>query len=245
MNFSVTTTEKSGILQACERYTSLGVAGITGDTALLAEFTNYVNEESRKAWHIIFDAYGGWQYDDSQQTDLPAAVDTLTADQTSYALPSEALTVRGVEIKNTGGVWTQLGAVTEEQIRERQPMGEFFKTSSIPQFYQLVGDSVRIYPASNYTQASSFKVFFDRGSVAFTTTDTTDAPGFASEYHDIIPIGASLTWQEVKHPNDATTIMLRNKYEERKASLRDFYQRRWMDKNPARIRVRDAMAQYM
>lgn len=243
MQFS-DTSNKLGIIQYCEEYCSLGDAGISGNTTRLKQFTSKVNEINRRVWAIIFDAYGGWQYDDSNQTDLPAATDTLTSGQTSYALPSAALTVRGIEVKDQSGVWTALRPLTEEMIREVQPMGEFLKTSSNPQYYQLVGQTVRIFPASNYTQSSSFKVFFDRGSVAFASSDTTASPGFASEFHGIIPIGASYEYLMAKQPNDAVTTRLKNEYNEYRESIKKFYSRKFSEMFPPRIKTADIIREY-
>ncbi len=240
MQFSDTST-KLGIIQACERYTNKGDAAISGNATLLAEFTAHINEIQRRVWNTIFSSYGGWQYDDSNQTDLPSASATITADQTSYSIPTGALTIRGIEVKNTGSVWTRLAPLTEEMIRERQAMGEFFKTSGSPQYFQLVGDSIRLYPASNYTQASSFKVFFDRGSVAFASGDTTKTAGFASEYHGILPLGAALEYLKIKLPGDGTTAQLRADYQEMMMNLSNYYSKRYLAMFPPRIRVRDAM----
>ncbi len=190
---------------------------------------------------MIFVSYGGWQFEDGNQTDLPAASATITSAQVSYSLPSGSLTVRGIEVKDTGGIWTQLRPITEEQIRQREAMGEFFKTSGQPLFYQLIGQTVRIFPASNYTQASSFKVFFDRGSVAFASTDTTATPGFASEYHGILPLGAALEYLKVKAPNDATIPYLRADFQEYELKLKTFYQTKWSNMFPSRITVRDSL----
>jgi hypothetical protein len=239
MNFSVTTTEKNGILQACERYTRIGDATISGTAAYLAEFTNYCNETLREVWPLIFKSYGGWQYEDGNQTDLPASVATLTSGQTSYALPSLALTVKGIEVKDAGGNWLALKPITEDQIRNQvnigntsgqiynqlngQALGEFLDTPGTPLYYQLVGQTVKIFPASSWTQASSFKVFYDRGSVAFLTTDTTKTPGFAYEFHDIVPLGASCLWFEINSPEDLAYQVLKQKFERKKVELEIFY----------------------
>ena len=240
MIFSNTGTEKNGILQACERYTRLGDATITGTASYLAEFTNYCNEVNREIWTIIFRNYGGWQYEDSNQTDLPAASSTLTSGQTSYALPSGSLTVRGIEVQDSSGKWTALQPITEEQIRNgfaigstsgqigsgtNGAMGAFLTTSGTPQYFELVGQTVRIYPAASWTQASSFKVFYDRGSVDFLTTDITPGtkqPGFASEFHDLIPLGACCIWYESNSPEDLTYQSLRGRYERKKLELEQF-----------------------
>jgi len=243
MQFS-DTTNKLGIIQSCERYMRLGDAGISGNAQLLLEFTAHINQVNRETWALIFDAYGGWQYDDSNQTDLPAAVDTITADQVSYALPTGALTIRGIEVKDEGGVWHQLKPITEEQIRDSQAMGEFYKTSGQPLFYQVVGDTVRVFPASDYTQASSFKVFFDRGSVAFASTDTTKAPGFYSEFHSVIPIGASLERLKIEEPDNSQVQWLDARYKEYQRDIVKFYGKRLSQLFPPRVTVRDAVREY-
>lgn len=240
MQFS-DTSNKLGLIQACEKYCNLGDATISGTAQDLKEFTANINEHLRRVWHTIFSAYGGWQYDDANQSDLPAATATLTADQTSYALPTNAITVRGVEVKNGGSTWYALKPITEEKIREYSAMGDFLKTSAQPQYYQLVGQTIRIYPASNYTQASSFKVFFDRGSVAFASTDTTATPGFASEYHNVLALGASMDWYMYKLPTSTTLPLITQKYERMMADIRYFYQLRFQEAFPARVTVRDAM----
>jgi hypothetical protein len=244
MQFS-DTSAKLGIIQACERYCNLGDAGISGVSQLLKEFTAHVNQWNRKVWHMIFMAYGGWQYEDANQTDLPAASATLTSGQTTYALPTGSLSVRGIEVKDQGGVWVALKPVTEERIRDVSSMGEFYKTSGQPLFYQVVGQTVRLFPAANYTQASSFKVFFDRGSVAFASTDTTATPGFVSEYHDILPIGASIEFLKIKVPDSSTLALLRADAQEYEKKITDYYSLKFQEMFPPRITVRDQVSQSM
>lgn len=243
MQFS-DTTDKLGIIQACERYCNLSDAGISGDATLLKEFTAHVNKTMRELWHSIFMAYGGWQYDDSNQTDLPSATTGLTADQATYALPSGALTVRGIEVLNESSTWTRIQPITEEKIRQYQAEGEFHDTSAQPLYYRLVGDTIKLFPAPNYTQASSLKVFYDRGSVAFADTDTTKTPGFAGEYHDAVPIGASLEYLRYKRPESAQRVLLDTEYLKYKQMIIDFYTKRFQQMFPPRFTVRDQVRQY-
>lgn len=238
------TTAKLGIIQSCENYTNLGDAGISGNATYLKEFTRYINESGSRVWSMIFSAYGGWQYEDANQTNLPAASDTLTSGQTSYALPSGSLTVRGIEVKDTGGVWRKLNPITEEQIRDRQAMGEFYKTAATPLFYQMIGQTVRIFPAANWTQSESFKVFFDRGSVAFTSTDTTATPGFASEFHGILPIMASIQWLISKRPDSSNLALLRQEEANYIQRLKQFYQEKFHQMFPPRITTADIIREY-
>lgn len=238
------TSNKLGIIQACESYCGLGDTGISGDSLLLKEFTRHINEANSRVWHMIFSSYGGWQFEDSNQSDLPAATITLTANQTSYPLPDNAITVRGIEVKDAGGVWSELKPITEEMIRDSQPMGEFYKTAGSPMYYQLVGQSVRIFPASDYTQAASFKVFYDRAMVAFASTDTSATPGFAGNYHGILPILASIQFLLYRKPDSATLPQLRNEAVVYENNLKQFYQAKWSQMFPPRIRTADIIREY-
>ena len=204
------TVTKLGVLQECERKCNLGDAGITGDTEMLANFTAYCNEALRSVWHWIFDSYGGWQYDDSNQTDLPAATATITDSQNTYSLPSTALTIKSVSVKDENDNWYDLEPITEDIIQERSSIEEFYETDGSPRYYDLVGNTMRLFPASDYTQLASLKVLFDRGSVAFASTDTTQTPGFASEYHGVIPTLASIAFLEVKFPESGSLKLYMN-----------------------------------
>jgi hypothetical protein len=55
------------------------VAETTGlnKTAKIKTITRAVNEANRLIWAWIFQAYGGWQYDDGNQTTLPSATAAL------------------------------------------------------------------------------------------------------------------------------------------------------------------------
>lgn len=244
MQFS-DTTNKLGIIQACERYCNTGDTGISGNTVLLKEFTAHSNSIMRRLWHSIFMAYGGWQYDDSNQTNLPSAYTDITASQTSYGLPNGILSVRGVEVIDEDGNWYALKPLTEEQIRDKQAMGEFLDTPGSPLYYQLVGSTIRLFPATDYTYTGGLKVFFDRGSVAFASTDTTKAPGFASEYHDLVPIGASLEWLKIKLPNDATTARLEKDYEILEQRLKEYYSKKFKELFPPRIVAPEQIQNYI
>ena len=172
-----------------EVLSSLG--DITTDDYSLNAMTRRANLAMSMIWHAIFRSYGGWQYDDTNQTNLPSSADALTANQTTYSLPTEALTVKGVSVKSSDN-WTDLKPLNAEQIKDSQALDEFEKTAGTPNSYRLVGRSVIIYPASDTTVTGGFKVYFDRAGVAFTPSDTTAEPGFASEYHGAVPVFMAL-----------------------------------------------------
>ena len=70
----------------------------------LQEMTRAANKTLRKVWSWIFSAYGGWLYDDANNTsDFPIAVTNLNASQGDYDLPVGSLDIRGVEILPQNG----------------------------------------------------------------------------------------------------------------------------------------------
>lgn len=211
--------------------------------AHLKQITRAANEALRIIWSWIFDAYGGWQYDDGNQTDLPSATTALVASQQKYTLPSEALTVRDASVQDQGSQWRDLEPITLEEITARGAEEEFLSTPGDPIYYRPVAGLVKLYPAPNYSQAASLRVRFDRAAVQFASTDTTKKPGFAAEFHGAVPAGASAFI--AKNKNHKNTERLERdwlRYEER---IKSFYKRRFAELNPSQPRseVTDPMAE--
>jgi len=225
------TTNKLGIIQSCERYTGLGDAIISGSTDKLMEFTAYSNTILRRLWHTIHESTGCWEYDDSNETDLPQATANLVSGTAKYALPTDALTIKRVEVKDSSGNWVVLKPLIREEIKVA--IDEALDTDSLPVYYRLLGDIIELFPASNYNSTSGLKVYYDRGSVAFVYTDTTKNPGIASEYQDLIPLGASIEWLDINLPEDARTAKMQLKYDKGIQELRSFYNKRF----PAKKKV--------
>jgi hypothetical protein len=233
-------------MQECEETCETGDVGISGATNLLKTFTRNTNKAMSEIWTWIFFAYGGWQFDDGNQTDLPSASDTLSSGQTNYALPTGNHGIRGIEVKDTGGVWHPLSPIKEEQIRDMGwAMSEFMKTSGQPLYYQLVGESARIFPPANYTQSLSFRVFFDRGMTAFASSDTTKTPGFPSTFHDAVPCGASLYWLRIHKPNSNVTRAKEVEWVKWEKTIKKYYQRKFEELNPGRFTIRDATREFV
>lgn len=244
------TTNKLGIIQGCETLCNLGDAGISGNSYLKLEFTRHINKTGSNIWSWINDVYGGWVFSDSNNSDLDIATDTLTADQQDYALPTDAHAVRGIEIKDTAGNWFALKPLTEEMVRNIEADSQYLSTSGIPEYYRLMGDTVRMYPPANYTQASSFRVYYTRGMVAFASTATTTTPGIPSTFHDAYPVGASIEYLKVHKPDSRILQELKNEFDNPNNPnswynrIRKFYTKRFAEMFPPRLTVNDAVKEY-
>lgn len=231
------TTNRSGIIQQAERYTDLGVGVISADTNLLKDFTVYANEVGDDLWFTIFNSTGAWQWDDSNNTDLPFATTNLVSGTARYALPPGALTIKRMEVMDENGSWTTLAPLTTE--KERLAISSLETQSGVPTHYFLVNDTIELYPNTNYSSTNGLKAYFDRETVAFVSTDTTKTPGIASPFHGLYPLGMAIMWLKIKQPNSASLAQFIRDFEKGKADMATYYADRWKDNTPTLITKRE------
>lgn len=233
MQFS-DTTNKNGIIQECEDICGLGDAGISGQSTLLKQFTARINDAVSSIWSIIFQSYGGWQYDDSNQSDLPESTTNLVAGQTKYALASNMLTVNRVEVTDTGGNVTRLTPLPAEQVEGvgLASIPQLIAENGWPQFYRLTDGVIELFPAAPSAVTDGLAVYFERDSVQFASSATTTTPGFASPFHYLVPIIASIKWYKAKQPKSATLQELKDDWAKGEEDLRAYYTQRWRDYRP-------------
>lgn len=230
MQFS-DTTNKNGIIQLTEDYTDLGDGYISGDTTRLKKFTAFANEVGDDLWYSIWSSMGSWQWDDSNQTDLPQAVTDLVSSQSKYAMPTSALTIKRVEVKDKNGAWLKIKPFTRE--KEKLAIGSLETQSGVPTGYFVINDTVQLHPTPDYASTGGLKLFFDRAMVSFATSDTTKNPGIASPFHGLFPLGMAITWLKIKQPTSPSLVQYQKDYAEQKQALVDFYCKRWEDNSPA------------
>ena len=224
------TSNNNGIIQHIELLTDLGIGYISSSSTELKNFTAIINRVANRVWHTIFMSNGNWQYDDSNATDFPFAMTNIVEDQRKYILPDTALTVIRVEVLDENDNWVKLRPITVEDIN--QPIDEFMDVSGAPIYYRLFGNVMEIFPASNYAKTSGLKVYFDRKDTVFTTLDTTKEPGFASPYHEILPIASAIEWYKVKQPQSPTLQGLIQDYLKIEQSIIQYYGKRFKDYKP-------------
>lgn len=216
----------------------IGDATGINTTAEIKQITRAANRANKIIWSWIFESYGGWQYDDTNNTNLPIATTTLTSGQAKYILPSEALTVRNVEVKQDGGdTWTKLIPLPIGRINEMMSEEEFSDETGTPIYYALIADMVKVYPTPDYTQAASIRVQFDRGSVSFVSTDIEKDPGFVSQFHEAVADGASFYLGINKNLSNLEGLQLQwNLWEDK---IKKFYAERFVEMYPKELRNGD------
>ena len=186
-----------------------------------------LNKAIERCVSLIMKADSRWQFDDTNQTDLPIATATITSGQQDYQLATSHLTIDRVEVKDSAGNWTALSQIDQQELKgsEQIALAEYQSTTGVPVEYDVVGGSIFLYPTPNYTQASSLKVYFTRPPVAYVLTadltDSTKVPGFNSLFHDLIPMHIAFDYAVVNGMQSANGYLANIQRMEQE--LNDFY----------------------
>lgn len=141
----------------------------------------------------IWAAQDAWDWDDDAHTDFGIATTTLVDDQQDYGLPTDALRIKEVSIKDSGGIFHKLRAIDEKEVNDS--LDEFQKTKGLPVFYRLFKQSLFIYPApktSEVTESAGLKIYFHREINEFTGSTTTTEIGIFEPGDRLIAMGVAL-----------------------------------------------------
>lgn len=187
------TTNKDGIIQFTESLCKLGDGGITNDTTLFKQITAYINQAYKKVGMALLRSDKNWKWDDSNYTDFPIASIALVANQRDYTLPastsggnaSTLWKINKVEIlKNSIYEVIDLMEVGEEELT----------TTGSATKYNLIGNSIRLKELPSANLADGLRITFQRSLTEFTTSSTTEQPGFMDSYHDLLAYDASSSY---------------------------------------------------
>lgn len=195
-----------------------------------ADMLILINNAYERVASLIISVDGRWQWDDTNNTDLPIATTALVANQQDYSLASTHLEITGVELKDTNGNWTPLIPIDQNDIKYNPSTTDFLKDAGLPQYYDKMGMSVFLYPKPNYSQDASLKIRFQRAPALYTSgevTTGTKQPGFNSLYHDLIPLWVSYEYAFANGMNTANKFL--EEINRKEEALKSDYQLRSKD----------------
>ena len=188
----------------------------------------------------LINSDGNWQYDDTNYTDLPIGTGNLVSGQSSYTFSSEYLDILEVMILTTGGIYQRITPFDPSEMNMSWDEWVNSATGTIPngfpQYYDKVGDSIRLdkSPTSTYaTLTAGLKVRFKRTADLFTSdqvTTGTKVPGIASPYHSLIAYMAAIPYC-MSYKKDRVALY-EKKVDEMTKDMIEFYTRRAKDERP-------------
>ena len=227
-------TNDSGLIQDVDF-----LCGTTSASYPINDKTRNINNHYNATVVKIWQAVDGWQYDDSNRTDLPIATTTLVDAQQDYELPSTAQRIERVEVLSSNGNYKKIKQIDWHDIGIAT--SEYLETNGLPLYYDLVGDSIFLYPApadGYVTLATGLKLYFNREPDQFTTGDTSQEPGIPKAFHRILSLGATIDFVKPGNRRERLVAMKEKlerglqkfyskRHIERKSSIRPFDKKRW------------------
>lgn len=202
LQFSNTTTKK-GIIQTIERrlFGDGNYGFISGNATRLAGFTAEVNLALDKAFAIIFEADGRWQFDDSNHTDYPILTTDLAEGQRDYPFTTDEsgnliLDIYKVLVKgnNADAPYQEIYPVDVQSQAGTEGLSDGRNVTGVPFEYDKTANGIFLDPIPSYDMDDGLKIYINREGSYFSTSDTTKMPGFAGTYHEYVPLVASYNY---------------------------------------------------
>lgn len=223
------TTNQDGIIQRIETtvYGGDGLTRISGNSTQLAIWTGRINVALDRAFALIFEADGRWQFDDSNHTDYPTIITNLVANQRDYSFTSDANSNLILEVK---AVYAQSEDSTVfERLTPVQEIDEwdFYdgqNRTGTPTAYGKKANAVVLGPVPSYSKNSALKIEISREGSYFATSDTTKKPGFAGLFHDYLVVRPAFEYAIENNLSNAQGLQVR--VLELEEEIKKYYARR-------------------
>ena len=164
--------------------------------------TRNINRALERVASIIQTADGKWDWEDTNNSDLPIATTNIVAAQQDYSVDTTFLKVKSVFYTDANGTCSELIYSPDKE--------RFIELTSvdtgIPTRYTIVGNSILldVYPTTAVT--AGLKVYFARDVHLFTVADTTATAGFSSQFHRYLSLSAAYDYAIAKSKEIANSL---------------------------------------
>lgn len=222
MVFSDSTT-KQGIVEEIDF-----LANSDSNSYPITHKTRNINRWLDRVAFLIQSADQMWQWEDTNNTDLPIAVTDLVSGQTDYSIDTTFLKVLKVMIKDSSGNWVEIQPIDIFDPLYKNLLAN--TTTGLPSRYDKMGNSIFLFPATNYNSTGGLKIFFQRNVAYFATTDTSKAPGFNPQFHRYLSLGAAFDLCNSKDLPQAKNLWVQIQQFEN--DIMEFYSNRGKDEPP-------------
>lgn len=211
------TTNDTGIVQAVYGYTNSNSTSYP-----INDLTRNANFYYKRAVNLIQQSDYQWVWDDSNQTDLPIETTSLVNGQQDYGIGSDTRKIDRIQVLSEDGV----SSVLQRLPYIEGSLDAVFAQDALPKYYDLLGESILLYPTPNYNKAAGLKIYPRRSASLFLYTDTTKEPGFDEQFHDYIALGASYEYLVSKTDRENDTQRIQNMILSMEEDMKRFYSRR-------------------
>lgn len=223
------------------------LAGTNINSFPLQQKAMYANLAMRQLLSIAFNLYGGWVYDDTNNSGAPEATVNLVSGTQVYPFPT-AQAIFEMEYQDSAGNWNPIYPITlEEIVSTHLAETAFMNTPGYPIFYRAVKNGVKLYPAPNYNATGGLKAHILRDITSFTSATTSTEPGFDSSQHYGIAFFMAKTYGQINSLTNLSQLkqMWNGTLETASRGgqeggfvkqFKDFYRQKFMQEYPQRLR---------
>lgn len=170
-----------------------------------------INNAYERVASLIVAADGRWEWDDTNQSDLPIGTTTLVDGQQDYTFATDHQAIDRVEVLDANGNYQLLTPIDQKDVGVA--LDEYKETNGLPTEYDKRGSSIFLYPppaSGSVTLAKGLKVYYQRGPDLYTSAQVstgTKVPGFNSLYHDLIAYWTAYNFSLAKGLPNANQLM--------------------------------------
>jgi hypothetical protein len=200
----------------------------------LIDRTRNINISLDETVAELYKADPNHKWDDTTNVNFPIATTDLTANKDHYVLLDSGLVVHRFRIKDENDNWVTL----KPKLRSELTDTELNATGGTSDKYFKFGGAVFPLPVPDYGSTAGVELEFQRGGNHFTTTDTTDSPGFNSQFHQILSISAALRYALANGMSEKVKTLQEMK-EDIRSKMVEHYQLRSPDDKPSFRLTRD------
>jgi len=227
-------TTKQGIVQD-----ALAEASANSVTYPIADLTRDANTALDIAVDLIQEVDGEWQYDSANATDIPISTTAINSGQSAYTLESDTKKLSNLAVSDATGLFRDLIQI-DHYDDSSISRSEFAKQTGTPEYYDLIGKSVILYPTPDYTilptddPEGGLRGYFQRDIDYFASNDTIKEPGFTRSLHKFVSLYCAYVYASKFDVQKATRLEKRLEYYlgttqrggQQLGAIRDYYSKR-------------------
>lgn len=138
----------------------------------------------------IWKSQDSWEFDDSQNSNFPIATTTLVNGQRDYSLPTGALTIERVEVRDSAGNYFRIDPIDESEVAGA--LTGYGESNGIPTRYWIKKRSIFLDSppdTAQLTASAGIRIYFRREVNEFTGSTTTTEVGFGEPFDRAVAYG--------------------------------------------------------
>jgi len=206
----------------------------------ITEKTRDINLALDRAFALIFQVGGTWQFDDSSHTDYPIITTDIVSGQRDYSFTTDEtgnliLDIYKVMVADSNGIFFEVFP-TDQQGNVPLSMTDGQNTTGSVQTYDKTGNGIFLDLIPNYNRTGGLKIWISRTGSYFTCGTTMDAmtsaqalkkPGFAGLFHEYCVLRPSFQYAYRKDKKNVN--ILKSEMLEMENEIQNYYKSRERD----------------